>query len=714
MLAYNWIKTSLLIVATSILSVVVFVCIHPESIQFISSRHLGGSFGDGGLYVWLSQLMIQNPSNALQFETNALYPYPLTRAWSDSFLLPGGIILGLVKIGLSFKAAYNTTLLLAFGMNGGAAAYLGRRIGLTTIASIATGILFANSLFLVSNLGHPQLLFFFWLPLALASVLPDPASQKLPSRLNWLLAGLYVSGAFYCGVYYAIFTCLSLGVIWLHYAIRRELSLRSLFTAAIYGACGALPILYAIPSYMAIQSYFGQRRLYEAAHFAATGISYLSYSSLHGLFSWSSELSHSEAHLSPGFSLIVLTSLLAATTILKKRSFWGAAAFLIISILLLTPIIPVIKDNYGMILAIGGWCALFALGISLREASTGYSSLIFISTMFFVLSLGPGKTSDGEFISYSVLSSIYAHTPGLSAIRAIGRMGTLPILVVTLVGMHALQLLYVSPIRSRRLMAFIAVPLVFFDVLYIKFIPIDSPPSTPAAFSYFQEQPSSSNQAVVIPFSPKSIDELVPEWNRFAILNTQYALWNKKNKNLLLVNGYSGQRSKIQNMLSSELANFPDARSFAALSSICGIDAVLVIPTMYRSWNKNYFLERLSSYRDQFKSYKVLPDESIVIHLQPLKQTIKADHTVHIFGPRFKTAEISLQSLGQNCPVTIRSLGLDKRRRPRVIQSNTYNADTPQIVRSVPPATLSQGSPHVMAISASGCAVRLSCSLPPI
>jgi hypothetical protein len=147
--------------AVGLLAVGIFLALHPMVRTFFTERFLGGSYGDGGLYVWLTQVFASDPRSALSFETNALYPYPRTRAWSDSFLLPSLVSYLLTQSGVSLAAAYNTVLLLALGANAGATYLLARKLGLEQVFAVAAGLIFANSSYLLGNIGHPQLLFFF-------------------------------------------------------------------------------------------------------------------------------------------------------------------------------------------------------------------------------------------------------------------------------------------------------------------------------------------------------------------------------------------------------------------------------------------------------------------------------------------------------------------------------------------------------------------------
>lgn len=704
-----------LILSTSVLSVALFCAVHPESLLYITTRHLGGSFGDGGLYVWLTSIFVRDPIEALRFETNAMYPYPLTRAWSDSFLLPGALVLLLTKLGAPFQLAYNTTLLTALGLNGGTSALLGRRIGLTPYVAILAGVLVANSPFLISNLGHPQLLFFFWIPLAWALVLPSDRESR-PSKARWFLSGCAVTGAFYCAVYYAIFACLGLGLIWFRQLCATPKPLFRALSLPFYTVMGALPIFYAAPFYLSIQNYFGERRMYEAAHFAAQGISYLSYSPLHAFFNNSAALSHSEAHLSAGYSLLLIALLFAAYSVIRNRSIVGGLLLITIAVLVASPAMQGFKEYSAMILSAGGWLSIGLIACAIMAHRSSLATLVGIAVIFFVFSLGPGQTAAHHSTPYAPLTVLYHYIPGLSAIRAVGRMGVVPILVTTLVGMLAVQSFWMKAHQSRsryRSKFILIIPAIFLiDLCAIRFIPIDAPPKTPEAFKSMARLSPQSTRSVVIPFSPKSSGALAPEWNRFAMLSTQYALWNKNNPNAKIVNGYSGQRSKIQKTLSENLAQFPDEKSFAVLGTLCGIDSIIVVPSMYTSWSQAEFVEQLELFKDTYADYKVYKDGSILISLKPLIVSIPPNKTTHIFTPRDKTSELTLQSNNHtSCPVTIRSIGLDSQRKTKILQTNQYQVANPQRVRSLAPNSLSAGAPHVLALSTDDCTVEVSCSI---
>lgn len=707
-----------LILSTSVLSVALFCTVHPESLLYITTRHLGGSFGDGGLYVWLTSIFVRNPIEALRFETNAMYPYPLTRAWSDSFLLPGALVLLLTKLGAPFQLAYNTTLLTALGLNGGTSALLGRRIGLTPYVAMFAGVLVANSPFLISNLGHPQLLFFFWIPLAWALVLPSDKESR-PFKARWFLSGCAVTGAFYCAVYYAIFACLGLGLIWFRQLCATPKPLFRALSIPFYAMIGALPILYGAPFYLSIQNYFGERRMYEAAHFAAQGVSYLSYSPLHAFFNTSATLSHSEAHLSAGYSLLLIAFLFTVYSVIRNRSIVGALLLITIAVLVASPVVQSLKVHDTIILSAGGWLAIVLIIYAIMATRSSVSTLVGVAVIFFVLSLGPGQTASHHSAPYAPLAVLYHYVPGLSAIRAVGRMGVIPILAVTLLSMFAVQSLFLwmkaRQSRSRyRATLILIIPAIFLvDLCAIQFIPIDAPPKIPEAFKSIARLSPQTTRSVVIPFSPKSSDKLAPEWNRFAMLSTQYALWNKDNPNSKIVNGYSGQRSKIQKTLSENLAQFPDEKSFAVLGTLCGIDSIIVVPSMYTSWNQVGFIDRLELFKDRYVDYKVFKDGSILISLKPLIISISPDKTTHIFTPRDKTSEITLESSNQtSCPVTIRSIGLNSQRRTKILQTNQYQVANQQRVRSLAPTSLSGGAPHVLALSTDSCTVKVSCSIP--
>ena len=369
-----------------------------------------------------------------------------------------------------------------------------------------------------------------------------------------------------------------------------------------------------------------------------------------------------------------------------------------------------------MMLSSGGWLSIGLIVCAIMAHRSSLATLVGIAVIFFVFSLGPGQTAAHHSTPYAPLTVLYHYIPGLSAIRAVCRMGVVPILVTTLVGMLAVQSFWMKAHQSRsryRSKFILIIPAIFLiDLCAIRFIPIDAPPKTPEAFKSMARLSPQSTRSVVIPFSPKSSGALAPEWNRFAMLSTQYALWNKNNPNAKIVNGYSGQRSKIQKTLSENLAQFPDEKSFAVLGTLCGIDSIIVVPSMYTSLSQAEFVEQLELFKDTYADYKVYKDGSILISLKPLIVSIPPNKTTHIFTPRDKTSELTLQSNNHtSCPVTIRSIGLDSQRKTKILQTNQYQVANPQRVRSLAPNSLSAGAPHVLALSTDDCTVEVSCSI---
>jgi hypothetical protein len=284
------------LVAALAIACVVFAQ-YPLLWSLFTQRIIGGVDGDAGLYVWLVKAFINDPIAALNFATPAFYPYPLSRGWSDNFLLPSAFVSVLVQCGLPFEIAYNTMFLGCIVLNGVATYHLCRALGLDRSPALVSGVLLANCSYLLGNLGHPQLLHLFWAPWAVALVIGNRATSCATPWTRWLLTGLCITGAFYSAVYYAIFAVMAVGFV----SLFSRRSVRALVVGATGTGVGMLPVVWGVLHYLPVKRAFAGRALYEAAAFAASGLSYFSFSALNDFFGSTALWTHPEATLAPGY-----------------------------------------------------------------------------------------------------------------------------------------------------------------------------------------------------------------------------------------------------------------------------------------------------------------------------------------------------------------------------------------------------------------------------
>ena len=689
-------------------AVSLFVALHPIVLTYFNVRFLGGAYGDGGLYVWLAQTFLHAPIEALHFETPALYPYPLTRAWSDSFLLPSAAIALLVKTGLSFPAAYNTVLLSTFALNAMAICALAHSLGLSLFAATIAGVVFANSSYIVGNLGHPQLLFFFWVPFAWSALLHGGGIRR-PAR-NWLLAGLSISGAFYCGVYYAIFGALGLAVLWVRDLLVGDFSQRRMLRVLLLATCGALPILYALPHYLAVQSYFGKRGLYEAADFVASGLSYLSFSPRSDLFGGTASLSQDEALLCPGY--VVLTCALIALAFFLHRSRTKAAPVLITSTSLLVVSSSIIDQGTTseLLICVSSWLVLLSsLWIArLLPASSG--AIFFITALFFTFSFGPGGNPAKHEPAWAPFGALYSVVPGLASIRAVGRFGSVVIMGAVILAARLCQKLLTSKSKTQAVIASVLVG-AFIAENVTSTIPFDTISERPRAFDFVASHASTRDATVVLPFSGNLANGSVESWSQLALLSTEYAQWSAP-LGIRIVNGYSGQRSKLQQELPRALHTFPSPSAFSYLSRLCGVRWVVVVPRLSPNWNPEEFKTGLASVKSEIRHTSWFDDGSIAVELSPLSFTA-TKNSEPIFAPTKQQAGFAIDpQTNESCSIRITTLGRGPSGAPVPLAETSQILTAPAFVQAPPPLNSRRASPQILLVTGEGCTPMVRCELP--
>lgn len=691
----------------ALLAAALFVALHPIVVQYFNTRFLGGSYGDGGLYVWLVQSFISDPAEALRFDTHGFYPYPLTRAWSDSFLLPSAVVSLLTHLGLSLPAAYNVVVVLTFGLNAAAVCALACTVGLSPLAGALAGITFANSSYILGNLGHPQLLFFFWIPLAWSLVLHS--SHARPATRNWGLAGLCISGAFYCGVYYAIFGALSLAIIWCWELFSGSASQRRLLRILLFATVGAIPIAYALPEYLAVQSYFGKRGLYEAADFAASGLSYLSFSPHNDLYGNTAQLSHAEALLCPGYVALFMAVLCAFQALARHHA--KSFLLLVASVALLGVSSTIIDSSTTSetLVCASSWIVLVSALWIARTLPKTPAVLFFITITFFVFSFGPGGNPAKHEPAWTPFASLYSFVPGLASIRAVSRFGSVVVMGVLLLAFRLCQQLLTSRQTTsglRLLLASILVGVILAENS-TSTIPLDTVSARPQAFDFVASQSSHAEPALVLPFSGKLTNGSVESWSELALISTEYAQWAAP-LGLRLVNGYSGQRSKLQQELPRALYNFPSAEAFSYLSRICGLRWILVSPSFFKERTVEDFTNRLASFPSQVRAITKRDDGSIAIELNPAP----SDTTEPFFAPAHRLVSFRVDTGGENtCPVTIETIGRDPAGALTALASSSQVVTNLAIVQAPLPSPTRTASPQILRVRAESCRPKVYCAL---
>jgi len=571
----------------------------------LASEYLGGAQGDAGLYIWLTQSNLRDLFTLPWFNTTAFYPYTRSLAWSDNYILPAFAIGALKFLGCSLVVATNLILLGANLLNG----YLTHRLcfGLTgrLMPSLFAGCAFMSFAYLTGHVGHPQLQFAFWLPLTIILLLRFFAKPILRRSFH---LGLCITGAFLCTAYYAVFGALLVFCFILAIAIMRphQLLVRQWLLFASGIVLGCTPLIAVIRPYLDVMSAFGERQMYEAFYFAATALSYLSSTPFNMVYLGSSSWTHSEANLFPGIAVLILAGM-AIWRMRDAKQLYLPAAICISSFILAciatipslpTPVARYVAAAFSWISLIGLVWWIWRLGV--LERARGFFILtnralvaifVFAALIFFMLSLGPLGNPEKDQLALGIYTPFYFAFPGVNSIRAVGRYGI--VCVLMLVVLSALTINFLISKRRIKIEYFsFLIALVILEN-YSPVYPSDPLPAPSSVYNYLAQQPRSTDAMIVLPLtSSLTEDGQVASWGDFARLNVASMLASFEAMRPL-VNGHSGQKTKLMREYPKLLANFPEARSIAALTRIAGLRYIVYASANVAKFDREEFAKQI-------------------------------------------------------------------------------------------------------------------------
>ncbi len=594
----------------------VMVVFRWDAILAFNSRYLGGVEQDAGLYIWLTESNIRDLFSLPWFNTEMFYPYTRTLAWSDNFILPSLFAWLFNLTGIGKIAAYNLVILGATVLNGFLTYLLCYRLRGDRLAALGGGALFMCLSWFSGNLGHPQLQFAFWIPLSLLALF------SFYGGFSWCWAvviGLSISGAFLCGIYYSVFIVALITVVLIGSLILKPEAFYSKDWIALAGIIlGLLPVIPFLLPYLDAKEVFGSRGLYEAHYFSATLLSYFSFSPFAWLYKGTASLSHAEAQLGSGLIIIAMAVLaylrITETKALTKTSLFFLVAFFAASIfsideIHLLPYVGGQLPNYlcaiGMWIAIGGFAYLLwkvgriemRLGYPIITNRNLLAIFLFGALVFYFLSFGPQANPTKGHFALGIFRVFYEILPGFDSIRAIGRCG-----IVCLFCLCVLYSLMVAHFKKSGTLNvfFVGLTIIFslgenFPFVY----PLEMKKPNPEIFGKLLGLPDENGAVVVLPFTSElKQDGQVRSWGDFAEKNVDYMNWVFDSKHPL-VNGYSGQRTKITNDFPARLASFPKEQALKGLGIIGGLKYVVYLPSYNPDFEKRRFEKELATAGNQ-------------------------------------------------------------------------------------------------------------------
>jgi hypothetical protein len=681
------------------LLVLVFVT-HLRPLDLLSSHFIGGSQGDGGLYVWLAESFHYAPVTALFGESTAFYPYPLTRAWSDSFLLPSALVSILLSCGFSSASAYNTIYIGALVLNGLGVLALCRALALEWIPSFVAAASFASCSYLTGNFGHPQLQFFFWVPFAWACVIGSRDSRPL----RWFAAGLCLAASFYCAVYYAIFAALGLGLILVLTMRLGKQELGLTIARALALGVGGLPIMWLLPSYLQVKNTFGSRGLYEADAFAASGLSYAAFSNFNRLFGFTSQWTHHEATLCAGITVlgISLAYIIRECHELSRVAAW----FLLPATTTLLTASSIVDAGIAseILVAVSAWTVLLSVcTYAARKRSPG-SILAVLVGVFFVLSFGPaGNPTKGE-PALAPFTALYSLMPGMDSVRAVSRFGSVVIMGIYIAAACGLSAFFKGKPRRLSCSCILLLGVTLVEN-YTPVFPLDPLPPRPGAFDALRDAVQPNQAAIALPFAGELEGGRVKSWSESAILNTRYLLWSAP-LGIPFVNGYSGQRPKLSTELPAALRTFPSSQAFEWLSRICGLRWIIVVPSLFPSWDQEAFERRLAEFKDRFALEAIATDGSLLIRIDPWTST-----SAPIFAPASGRLLVEFQTPGSpGCTATVYGLARDKENNVTSYRAQQALLEPGRMSLELPASLTQTGQARLFTIDSSPCSSAFRCS----
>lgn len=585
--------------------------LRPNVFFMINEKIIGGASGDSGLYYYLAKSFIRNFTSVSFFQTSMYYPYGYTLAWSDNFILPSAFI-NFLNLFFSFNASYNLCFIFTWILNGFCCFLLLYLLTGSKVYSILPSTLFCINSSLCFLVGHPQLQFVFFIPLGIYYFLKYIIYQK---KSYTYILGFIIFLTFITAVYYAVFLCfiiffigISLLVLKPKYILRFKL----IFNFIKGTLLGISPLLLCVFPYINVKKAFSVRAFYEAYAFSSTLLSYFSGSPFSVLYS-NFHFSHSESLSFVGFvpllSLILCTFTISKGSKLFKRFLFIFFVLFLIGSILTEFILP--TNYYAYASSIFLWSAYLVLFLMMNKLKNlEYNenfyilsnrglvlTFLFLLTSLIFLSFGPLGSEVTKVIPTGLYTVMYYIFPGVNAIRAIGRVGIVVILVMYI--LFSLNFYLLS--KHKKYLTYIFVLLCIFNFYEEK-------------VSFFQMQPSISfnkyahiNKVInklpknkTLIYLPMQDYDSKTEDITYANVNVSYMI-NSLNHNHSIVNGYSGQRGRTAKSYPDKMKNFPDERSINTLTYNYNLKYIVYDGNLNKKFNKDEFEKKVESLSTRLK-----------------------------------------------------------------------------------------------------------------
>jgi F5/8 type C domain len=388
---------------------------------------------------------------------------PLTDRWLNAPMfwpMKGAIVLSEHLLGLSLVAtplqwlgagpvtAYNVVFLLSFPLSAIAAHALGHVLTGRHDAAAIAGLAFAFNPYRTSQLAHIQILWAFWMPLALLALHRYAASGN--ARWLVLFAAMWIGEGLSNG-YFELFFPLLLGLWTLWFLVsagewRKTVAVAAAFCA---GSIALLPV--AIPYLRLHEQLALERRYQEVVVFSADLSSLAAPPPLALASTLLPATGNAEQQLFPGFTIAGLVALAALASVRwrdgespgRRRLTLVLAAlagvFVAVSLVAASgrpwalragglTIVSVTTAMKPLTAAI--WCGIFALAASAPfaralRARSAFAFYVCAAAAMYVLSFGPQPSFFGTPFWYRPPYAWLMELPGFVNVRAPARFAAL-------------------------------------------------------------------------------------------------------------------------------------------------------------------------------------------------------------------------------------------------------------------------------------------------
>ena len=194
--------------AAGIFTALTVVLTWPQAVRLGSIYPHEDSLFNMWRLAWFAHAMKTSPLQL--FQANIFWPERDTLAYSDAMLFEGAVAAPLLWAGVPAPIVQGLLVLASFVFSGCAAYVLGRHLTGRFGAAVVAGLVFAFAPFRFDHYMHLELLWSFWMPLAVLALIRtfEEGSPRwgVATALLWLMQML-------SSIYYGIFLALVLGVM---------------------------------------------------------------------------------------------------------------------------------------------------------------------------------------------------------------------------------------------------------------------------------------------------------------------------------------------------------------------------------------------------------------------------------------------------------------------------------------------------------------------